>query len=118
MKAQIFKRILLALAVLALCGLLIMWLWNALAPSIFGLVSINFWQALGLFVLCRILFGCFNGGWLFAASHRFYRNPIREKWERMSPEEREKFIRHRHWDHRFRRFDQDYCKNEESEKND
>ena len=33
-----------------------MWLWNWLMPLIFGLIKINFWQALGLNLLCGILF--------------------------------------------------------------
>lgn len=31
-------------------------LWNAVIPSIFGLPSIGFWQALGLSLLCAFLF--------------------------------------------------------------
>ena len=33
-----------------------MWLWNWLMPIIFGLVKITFLQALGINVLCSILF--------------------------------------------------------------
>lgn len=40
----------------ALLGLPVMWLWNALMPEIFGLKTIGFWQAVGLNVLCSILF--------------------------------------------------------------
>ena len=32
-------------------------LWNGLLPPLFGLPPVTFWQALGLLVLCRILFG-------------------------------------------------------------
>jgi hypothetical protein len=32
-------------------------LWNALLPELFGWRQVTFWQALGLLVLCRILFG-------------------------------------------------------------
>ena len=32
-------------------------LWNWLLPSLFGWRLITFWQALGILVLCRILFG-------------------------------------------------------------
>jgi hypothetical protein len=34
-----------------------MLLWNALLPNIFGLPVISFWQALGLCLLARFLFG-------------------------------------------------------------
>lgn len=43
-------------AVDLLLSLPIMWLWNWLAPVIFGLTKITFWQALGLNVLVTLLF--------------------------------------------------------------
>jgi uncharacterized membrane protein len=36
-------------------------LWNWLAPPLFGLPMLTFWQALGLLALCRILFGRWGG---------------------------------------------------------
>ncbi len=33
-----------------------MWLWNALCPDLFHLSRLVFWQALGLNLLCGILF--------------------------------------------------------------
>lgn len=33
-----------------------MWLWNSLMPDLFGLKTVSFWQALGLNLLCSILF--------------------------------------------------------------
>jgi hypothetical protein len=44
-------------AVAFIGGEIVMRLWNWLAPPIFGWRQVNFWQALGLLVLCRILFG-------------------------------------------------------------
>ena len=38
-------------------GLVVMWLWNALMPDIFGLPEIGYWQAVGLFLLFHLLFG-------------------------------------------------------------
>ena len=35
----------------------LMFLWNWLMPAIFGLTIITFWQALGLLILSKILFG-------------------------------------------------------------
>ena len=49
-------------AIAVACGALVMVLWNWLAPSLFHLPSITFWQALGLLVLCRILFGSIGSG--------------------------------------------------------
>ena len=67
-----------------LFGELVMHLWNWLLPPIFGLHMITFWQALGLLLLSRILFGSWSSG-----GNRGRRGR-REKWERMTPEEREK----------------------------
>jgi Ca2+/H+ antiporter, TMEM165/GDT1 family len=46
-----------ALIVGALMALPVMWLWNSLMPEIFGLQTIGFWQALGLSLLTKFLFG-------------------------------------------------------------
>ena len=58
------KVIFIAIAVVGLAilfGYLIMWLWNALMPEIFGLPTVTYWQGVGLFVLAKIIFG-FGGG--------------------------------------------------------
>lgn len=51
-------------ALLALYPLGIMLLWNWLMPSLFGLGTISFWEALGIKLLCSFLFSSaftFNG---------------------------------------------------------
>ena len=70
---------------------IVMLLWNWLIPDIFGLGAINFWQALGLFALTRILFGSFG---LFERARMHKRihhdldgNPIHKKWMKMSAEQ-------------------------------
>ncbi|MDR0385363.1 MAG: hypothetical protein LBH60_04740 [Prevotellaceae bacterium] len=79
-------------------GFVIMLLWNALVPSVLGVAAINFWQALGLFALCRILFGSFGCGFQkFAGRNGYHRNHFREKWHNMSDEERREFIKNRHF---------------------
>jgi hypothetical protein len=65
-------------------------LWNWLMPTLFGLGRITFWQALGLFVLGRILFGGFHG---FHGGHREHRRRMHERWQQMTPEQRESFSR-------------------------
>jgi hypothetical protein len=40
-------------------GLLVKWFWNWLVPDIFGLGTITFWQAFGLVILTKLLFGGF-----------------------------------------------------------
>ncbi len=44
------------LIVVLIIGLPVMWLWNWLMPSIFGLTKISFLQALGLSLLGNMLF--------------------------------------------------------------
>jgi hypothetical protein len=69
-------------------GEVVMRLWNWLAPTLFGWHPITFWQGLGLLLLCRILFGNFGGQGRRDSNSR---QRSGEKWERMTPEEREKF---------------------------
>ena len=45
-----------------LFGELVMHLWNWLLPPLFGWHLITFWQALGLLLLSRILFGSWGSG--------------------------------------------------------
>jgi hypothetical protein len=69
-------------------GEVVMHLWNWLLPALFGWRLITFWQAVGLLALCRILFGRWGG----RGGHRSnLRRRMDERWERMTPEEREKF---------------------------
>ncbi len=87
---------------IAIGGELVYLLWNWLVPPLLGLPRITFWQALGILVLCRILFGGFR-----SHSHTTGRSGLRRRigermaeraadrwaarWERMTPEERERF---------------------------
>jgi len=70
-------------------GFVVKSLWNTLMPGIFGWHLISFWQALGLLLLSRLLFGGFHprGG----GGGRHWKNRMRERWEGMTPEERERF---------------------------
>ena len=53
--------VLLVLALLAIVmGFPTMWLWNWLVPKIFGLISIGFWESVGLNLLAGILFRTSN----------------------------------------------------------
>jgi len=70
-------------------GWIVMSLWNWLAPELFGLRQVNFWQALGLLVLCRILFGGFGLGGGGSRHSRKSRDRMSERWQNMTPEERE-----------------------------
>jgi len=89
------KFVLLASLAMVLLGVVVMTLWNWLTPPLFGWHPLHFGQALGLLLLCRILFGGFGrrpgpGG--------HWRARMAERWEQMTPEERETFregMRHR-----------------------
>jgi len=76
------------LLVLALMSMVVMSLWNGLLPVLFGWKMIGYWQAVGLIVLSRLLFGGFGGRRGLGGPWR-HRNW--ERGERMTPEEREKF---------------------------
>lgn len=75
-------------------GFIIMALWNNILVAVLHVAVINFWQALGLFLLSRLLFGGFPGTW---GGHRHHGGPgwgkqeMSRKWESMSPEERTQF---------------------------
>jgi hypothetical protein len=72
---------------IGLAGAVVMLLWNALLPALFGLPAIGFWQALGLLVLSRILVGGLRG----RGDHGHWRGRMMARWEQMSEEERERF---------------------------
>src|SRR5271157_3744629 len=92
MKRHGFLRVLKILVFVVLgstvFSFVVMELWNRLMPVIFGLHLISFWQALGLLVLSKILFGGFRGRPGFSMH---WRHRMMERWEQMTPEEREKF---------------------------
>ena len=72
-------------------GEIVMHLWNWLLPPLFGWRQITFWQSLGILALCRILFG--GCGWHGSGRSNFRRrmgDRMAERWEHMTPEERER----------------------------
>jgi hypothetical protein len=73
---------------IAIGGAIVMRLWNWLLPQLFGWREITFWQALALLALCRILFGGFGS---HGSGRSHWRRCRAERWEHMTPEERERF---------------------------
>lgn len=72
-------------------GEIVMRLWNWLLPLLFGWRQITFWQAIGILALCRILFGSHGfRGPLRSNVRRRMQERMAERWERMTPEERER----------------------------
>jgi hypothetical protein len=88
--SRILKFLVFGLLFFVLFTFLVMWLWNWLTPSLFGWHVITFWQALGILVLSKILFGGFRGVPGRFGNHHWRRRMF-ERWEQMTPEEREKF---------------------------
>jgi hypothetical protein len=89
----IIKWVVAAILFILLFGLLTMFLWNWLIPSIFNGPRLSFLQALGLLLLAKMLFSSWgprrrfgNGGGVASWKHRYY-----EKLSSMSAEERERF---------------------------
>jgi len=86
---RVLRFVGIALVVATLLSFIVMQLWNHLLPELVGAHTISFWQALGLLILSKILFGGFRrpGGppaWA-------WKRRMSERWEKMTPEEREKF---------------------------
>ena len=107
---------------LAAAGLsaITMFLWNVLLPGIFGIVCINFWQALGLLSLSRILFGGVGAG-VMDHFHHHRDNAINEKWKKMTPEQRKQFIdrrMHFGFGHHYDKCHCDMKEHEEAERKD
>ena len=81
-----------ALLFFALASLAVQLLWNWIIAPTFSLTSFSYWQAMGLLVLCRILFGHPSFG-------RHHNRPSfseqsasqRQKWINMTEEERLQF---------------------------
>lgn len=73
-------------------GALVMGLWNAILPSLLHVSPINYWQAMGLFVLSRLLFGGFRFGGN-GPRPGYGKTEWRQKFMNMSEEERQKFQR-------------------------
>ena len=85
---------LLAIGGLAIVGWVVMLLWNWLMPALFtGAQTIDYVQALGVLLLSKILFGSFRG-----PCHGRWHDR-QQRWEKMSPEEREQLKSHfrGHW---------------------
>ena len=85
--ARGLKFIVLGAAFVAAVTAVVMGLWNALLPDLLGWHVIGFWQALGLLVLSRLLFG----GWRGRGHQRRWRARMLERWAHMSEEERAAF---------------------------
>ncbi len=84
------------IVIAALATLVVMLLWNWLVPVLFTGPHITYFEALGLLILSKILLGSHGGGYagFQRARNRHFWNKFKEKMEKMTPEEREKFTSH------------------------
>jgi hypothetical protein len=84
---RVGKLVVVLVAVAAIGGV-VMLLWNAVVPTMFaGARPIDYWHAVALLVLSRILFGGFRGGGGWRRREHWRR------WEAMTPEERDQVSR-------------------------
>jgi len=76
------------IGVFALSGV-VMLLWNNILPAVFHAGMITFWQAMGILVLSKLLFGGFRGRRGMGGWHG--RKQMFGKWQEMTDEEKERF---------------------------
>lgn len=88
-KGKIALFVLLAVAMFFAVSAVVMLLWNWLLPEILGLKAITFWQATGILILSKILFGGFSGKKGFGSEK--FRKLKEERMNGMSDEQKEKF---------------------------
>lgn len=87
----VFFLLVMAGFALALGGI-VMWLWNKILPPVTGVAPLTYWQAVGLFVLSRILFGTFRFGPPFRKPPGYSKRKYwKEKWMNMTEEEKKAF---------------------------
>lgn len=90
--AHVFKFIVLGIIFLCAIGFSVQFLWNWLIPELFHGPLITFWQAIGLCLLGKLVFGWHgNGGGPWGArAKQQWRRKMMDRMEHMSEEEREK----------------------------
>jgi hypothetical protein len=57
---HVFVGILFAVGFAIVFAILVKLIWNSLMPAIFNLKEISFWQAFGIIILAKLLFGSFG----------------------------------------------------------
>jgi hypothetical protein len=87
-RRKLLAKALLIVPIIALLGWIVMRLWNWILPGlIVDAHVIDYPRAIGLLVLCRILFGGFRGHGGGCHKHRHWEQW--QHWQRMTPQERE-----------------------------
>jgi len=57
---MVFVGLVFAVCFALVFGFLVKWLWNWLLPDLFALKEITYWQAFGIVILAKLLFGAFG----------------------------------------------------------
>jgi len=95
---RIIAMIFIVAGIISLVAFAVMLLWNWLIPSIFaGGPTITYWQALGLMILSKILFGGFKPHHpppFMRSKKEYWKSKIREKWNCMDDEKKSKIKDH------------------------
>ncbi len=107
-----------AAAIFALVfGYFVMLLWNWLMPLLFGLTVITYWQAFGIVILAKLIFGAVGrGGKPRGHDHWKEWGPSQDKWKMENGPGRWKYHRDFWRDEGKEAFD-NYIKKRESEEN-
>jgi hypothetical protein len=95
-------------AAVLLFGWIVMSLWNGILPLVItGVKTISFLQALGILLLSKILFGGFHGGRSRWRGSPAWKEKMKNRWEKMTPEQKEKFKAEcRRWGSRWEKSDE------------
>lgn len=88
-KRKISYIILAAVAGVFIFTGVVMLLWNAILPAVLHVGLISFWQAMGILVLAKLLFGGFRGRRHMGGMH--WKHRMRMRWNNMTDEEKEKY---------------------------
>lgn len=81
-----------------LFGYFIMLLWNWLMPELFGLATVNYWKAVGIVLLARLIFGSFGHK---HGDHKHHRHDSKcpPFWDKKEPfKHRSDFSKWKHYD--------------------
>ena len=92
---KVLGILLIVCVVFGLLSFVVMQLWNNVLATVVHVGLVTFWQAAGILLLSKILFGFGGKGW----KGRHHDNPqahewrqkMMGKWKDMTPEERKKF---------------------------
>lgn len=106
MKNKNYLFLLFPPAVLAIVTYIVMWLWNTILTAVVGVHEVNFWQAMGILVLSKILFGGFHGRCGTGPFRKIHKKQMEQEMSGMSEEEKQKLKEI--WKKRC--FQTDFCK--------